>query len=500
MIDTYLETLAEAGTDSLGLAAAARAYEDRERAAYATAELALEAEALARLGPPLDVPPVLEDVFEREDAALVVSISGGKDSQAMLAAVARAHRERGWRCGLFAIHADLGRPEWAESLPHCQKLCDDLGIFLKVVRRPQGDLLQEIQERMAKLAARADAQDERSAHNEAWEAQQRRIVEYARASQARHLGWYREAVENGEQELARRRFRQYEASVRLEQNPRWEDITFAYRIIGPKVEPPSLPIGGASNPWPTASMRYCTADQKRGQLQKAKRTAGWPDAQNRYCTSDQKRTQIDKAMRSPGWPSADARYCTAHHKTNQVNTALREYRLVVSAMGMRAQESKARAKKIAFQIDADLTGKILRERSPEDALARWSHMDTHYPPTQRPRLAFEWLPIFDWTVDDVWAACGTSAADLARRQTLYKIGLREQALDGWPAHPAYVYGNERVSCSLCILASRNDLEVGARHNPELYRTYVQMERESGFTFQHKKPLSDIAPDLLEAAS
>lgn len=346
------------------------------------------------------VPPVIDSLLGRPDAALFISVSGGKDSQAMLVRLAATHRESAWQAGLFAIHADLGRTEWRESLPHCQKMCDDLGIFLKVVRRPQGDLLQEIQDRQAKLT------------------------------------------------------------------------------------------GTGRSAWPTATQRYCTADQKRAQLEKAKRQAFWPDAQNRYCTSDQKRGQIDKAVRGPFWPSADSRYCTAHQKSNQIDKALRAYPLVVSAMGMRAGESRARSKKPALSIDRTLTAKAFRELEPADALAAWLN-------AEKPgRLALDWLPIHDWSADQVWAACGTDASDLSRRRLMYSSGQVEAALDGWPAHPAYVYGNERVSCSLCILASRNDLRVGALHNPELYRTYVQMERESGFTFQHKKPLSNIAPELL----
>lgn len=324
--------------------------------------------------PPPGVPPVLDRVLAREDAALFVSISGGKDSQAMLAAVAGMHRARGWKSGLFAIHADLGRTEWPQSLAHCQKTCDDLGIFLKVVRRPQGDLLQEIQDRQAKLT------------------------------------------------------------------------------------------GTGRSAWPTATQRYCTADQKRGQLEKAKRQPFWPSSASRYCTSDQKRSQIDRELR--GYP------------------------LVVSAMGMRGLESRARARKPTFTIDATLTAKRFAELTPEAGFDAWLA-------DEKPgRLALDWLPIHDWTLDEVWEACGTTAADLERRQMLYRLGAEGEALDGWPAHPAYVFGNERVSCSLCVLASRNDLRVGALHNPELFRTYVQMERESGFTFQHGKALADIAPELL----
>lgn len=349
----------------------------------------------------LAVPPVLDAVLRRADAALFISISGGKDGQAMLVALANEHAVRGWACGLFAIHADLGRTEWKQSLPHCQKTCDDLGILLKVVTRPQGDLLQEIQDRQAKLT------------------------------------------------------------------------------------------GTGRSAWPTATQRYCTADQKRGQLQKAKRQAFWPDAQNRYCTSDQKRGQIDKAVRGPFWPSAESRYCTAHQKSDQIDKAVRAYSLVVSAMGMRAGESKPRAKKNPFTLDRTLTAKRFHDVPLGETLAAWDANRPH-----EARLAFDWLPVHDWSIDHVWEACGTSANDLARRQAIYNDGDVLAALDGWPCHPAYVFGNQRVSCSLCILASKNDLRVGALHNPELYRAYVQMERESGFTFQHKKPLSLIAPELL----
>lgn len=353
------------------------------------------------------IPHVLDLVLSRSDAALFVSISGGKDSQAMLSAVAAAHRERGWAAGIFAIHADLGRTEWKQSLPHCQKTCDDLGIFLKVVKRPQGDLLQEIQDRQAKLT------------------------------------------------------------------------------------------GTGRSAWPSATQRYCTADQKRGQIQKAKRQVFWPDAATRYCTADQKRGQIDKALRAPHWPSATNRYCTSHQKSDQIDKELRGYNLVVSAMGMRGQESRARAKRPSLTLDRTLTAKMFRALDPVELLSAYDREAGLRPAfgIQR-RLAFDWLPIHDWSLDDVWEACGTDAADVARRQQLYRNGEVDAAFDGWQAHPAYVFGNQRVSCTLCILASKNDLAVGARHNPELYRTYVQMERESGFTFQHGKPLSDIAPELL----
>ena len=45
-------------------------------------------------------------------AALAVSVSGGKDSDAMLRHLTALHQSQGWTGQLFAITADLGRIEW----------------------------------------------------------------------------------------------------------------------------------------------------------------------------------------------------------------------------------------------------------------------------------------------------------------------------------------------------------------------------------------------------
>lgn len=41
------------------------------------------------------------------------------------------------------------------------------------------------------------------------------------------------------------------------------------------------------------------------------------------------------------------------------------------------------------------------------------------------------------------------------------------------------------------MGSKGDLANGARLNPELHRTLIEMEKESGFTFQAGRALSDI---------
>lgn len=286
----------------------------------------------------MNVPPVI-DAALRAGAALAISISGGKDGQAMLRTVVPWHRALGYSGAIYAIHADLGRVEWTETPDQVERQAHDAGVDLVVVRREQGDLLARWQERMAALA-------------------------------------------------------------------------------------------GTDRPF-------------------------WSSAANRYCTSDLKRGPINKR--------------------------LRQHQLIISAEGLRAEESPARAKKAAVSLRGEITSAKLIDLSPEDALTYRSFGQ---------RLALTWYPIHDWNIDDVWAACGTSAADLAERQAHYAAGDLT-ALDGWPAHPAYVYGNQRLSCAICVLASANDIRNGARHNPALYQELRRMEDASGATFRHKQSLKDI---------
>ena len=314
------------------------------------------------------VPEIIERAMQA-GAALAISISGGKDSQAMLTAVVAEHRSRGWTGPVLAIHADLRSAEWRQTLGHCRNLCAREGVELLVVNRKQGDLVQQIKDRVEKLRGTGKAP--------------------------------------------------------------------------------------------------------------------WPDAQNRYCTSDQKRGQIDTALRSSPWPSPTQRYCTADNKRDQLLKVHRGFPLIVSAMGMRAEESPARSKRKVVTVQGRITSKSLKDLTISEAIGL---------ACPGKRLALDWLPIHDWTAADVWEACGSSLSDLERRQKLYAEGQAEEALTGWQAHPAYVFGNQRLSCVFCILASKNDLVNGARHNPELFREYVAIERDSGFTFQNGKSLESLAEE------
>lgn len=331
------------------------------------------------------VPDVIEQAMQA-GAAMAISISGGKDSQAMLNALAATRQQRGWRGPLRAVHAHLGRAEWRQSLGHCRNICARLGVDLMIVKRPQGDLVQEIDDRVEKL-------------------------------------------------------------------------------------------GGTAPPWPSATARYCTSDQKRGQIDKVIRTL--PD-------------DTDGGTRSSPWPASTQRYCTADQKRDQIIKVHRQHaEVIVAAMGMRGQESTARAKKVATQTASRVTAKALKDLEPEDALV-----------ARRPgqRLGLEWLPIHEWTLEDVWEACGHSVEDLERRQELFRAGQFVEAFTGWLAHPAYVMGNERLSCSICILASKNDIVNGAAHNPDVYRHYVEIEQRTGFLFKVGMSLGDLAEEVAAVAA
>jgi len=76
-----------------------------------------------------------------KDAPVAIGVSGGKDSCALALAV-NAHLDAiGHKGPRVLVHADLGRVEWKDSLPTCERLAARLGLELLVVRREQGDMM-----------------------------------------------------------------------------------------------------------------------------------------------------------------------------------------------------------------------------------------------------------------------------------------------------------------------------------------------------------------------
>ncbi len=85
----------------------------------------------------IEAPAPIEDLI-RANAAVVVGVSGGKDSQAAALATMSYLDKRGHAGPRLLIHADLGIVEWRESLPTCEALSKHLGVELVVVRRQAG--------------------------------------------------------------------------------------------------------------------------------------------------------------------------------------------------------------------------------------------------------------------------------------------------------------------------------------------------------------------------
>ncbi len=58
---------------------------------------------------------------------------------------------------IVAVHADLGRCEWTGTKDVVREQCEKYGLRLEIVKRPQGDLIDHVRERSAKLKAQGSA-------------------------------------------------------------------------------------------------------------------------------------------------------------------------------------------------------------------------------------------------------------------------------------------------------------------------------------------------------
>ena len=175
------------------------------------------------------------------------------------------------------------------------------------------------------------------------------------------------------------------------------------------------------------------------------------------------KTLLDSIEKRGRFPSPSVRFCTSDNKRGPIERELRRHLKahprfggrIVSAMGMRAEESTARARKTPWKFS---------ERN-----------------SRAGRTWFDWLPIHDLTEGQVF--------DVIRDA-------------GQAPHPAYAMGMSRLSCVFCIMASRSDLRTAARLQPQLYARYCALERRIGHTLSPSGvPLPDLTgipaprPDL-----
>jgi 3'-phosphoadenosine 5'-phosphosulfate sulfotransferase (PAPS reductase)/FAD synthetase len=91
----------------------------------------------------------------RDGAALVLSVSGGKDSDAMCHHLLERRQTEGWTGDVVMIHADLGaRVEWQQTPDYVQNLAQRKSVPLHVVRWTHGDLIDRIWQRYYKDPSR----------------------------------------------------------------------------------------------------------------------------------------------------------------------------------------------------------------------------------------------------------------------------------------------------------------------------------------------------------
>ena len=103
--------------------------------------LALSAVDMVPAAPPtLATTPEINALISA-DAPVAIGISGGKDSVAATFATLDHLDRSGHRGPRLLIHSDLGRVEWRDSLPTCERLAVAAGCELLTVRREAGDMM-----------------------------------------------------------------------------------------------------------------------------------------------------------------------------------------------------------------------------------------------------------------------------------------------------------------------------------------------------------------------
>lgn len=143
-------------------------------------------------------------------------------------------------------------------------------------------------------------------------------------------------------------------------------------------------------------------------------------------------------------PSGLARFCTSELKTRPISKFIKEYMAskgytkAVNAIGIRAEESPARAKKEPFK---------------KSKISTKAHN------------IIEWFPIFDMKIGDVWF---------------------EIKKAGQQPHPIYSKGFSRLSCVFCVFGRIEEHKKAAQMRPELFQKMVQLEVELNKTIRLKQ--------------
>lgn len=177
--------------------------------------------------------------------------------------------------------------------------------------------------------------------------------------------------------------------------------------------------------------RWAANVSRYAQLECVKLILPWSTPKQRFCQSELKGAVLSSAVRKR-FPKGD----------------------VISATGIRREESASRAKMAVWKPD---------ERT-----------------MRKSGFGHVWNPLMGWTRSDV--------LDYIRKR-------------GDVLHEAYtIFQASRVSCAFCIMSTERDLAAAARcaDNQDIYREMVDLEISSTFSFQGTRWLGDVAPHLLDA--
>jgi len=157
-----------------------------------------------------------------------------------------------------------------------------------------------------------------------------------------------------------------------------------------------------------------------------------------HVVRNKNKTFLQMVERRGKFPAPEQRQCTSDLKRDPINTWIRRNisdRVVVSAMGMRAEESTGRAK----------LPRLCRDGRESNSV----------------RTVWKWNPILRWTEKEV-------RAYLAERNI--------------PLHPVYQY-LRRFSCRVCIYMTPEDLRQVKKHDPAAFNTIAALESRIGFTMR-----------------
>ncbi|MFJ5142671.1 phosphoadenosine phosphosulfate reductase family protein [Streptomyces sp. NPDC088707] len=181
-------------------------------------------------------------------------------------------------------------------------------------------------------------------------------------------------------------------------------------------------------------VEFIVVQADRGLLGLVEKRKMWPDAARRLCTSTLKRDKIAPLFK-------------------QITDALGldEQALILSALGIRAAESPARARKLPLAID-------MRASTGQ-------------------RMVLTWHPILELSEADVWQQIADAALEY---------------------HPVYDAVIPRLSCVFCVLAGRDVLVRAVRLcwalGLDLPTRYVALEEHIGHKFREKLSVAEIVAE------